>query len=324
MNSVRGKGEGGRGKKKPLRVLVYLAAFFLLPTFPFPLAPSPYAAQDPRPLPDAEKFYGRVRENLARAERLNHLYAYKERRTDVHTNPFGQLGTGGTSLFDVYPSAIRQLTYRRLVARHEMPVSTAELAEQDGQYRVRVAEVRRQMPGGAADERRRLEEEDARSRARGQRSIDDVVNTLEFSLERRTTYNGVPAIIVTFKPKPTARPTTRQGRIAQKFAGTVWIAEETAEVMHLEAKSTDDISFGLGLVARLSEGTTATLTRRSVGGGLWMPTTLTLTGRGRAALFLRRLAVDFAIEWFDYRRLPDDSLTPFLDPRVQGQAGSSP
>lgn len=293
-----------------------LAAIFLIP--------AAYTTQESRPLPNSETFYGRVRENLARAERLNHLYAYTERRTDVHTNPFGQLGTGGTSLFDVYPSAIRQLTYRRLVARDEMPISAAELAEQDGQYRARVVEVRRQMPGGAADERRRLEEEDARSRARGQRSIDDVVNALKFSLERRTTYNGVPAIVITFTPKPTARPTTRQGRIAQKFAGTAWVAEETAEVMRLEAKSTDDISFGLGLVARLSEGTTATLTRRPVGGGLWMPTRLTLTGRGRAALFLRRLAVDFVVEWFAYRRLPDDSLTPFLDPRVQGQAGSSP
>jgi hypothetical protein len=43
-----------------------------------------------------------------------------------------------------------------------------------------------------------------------------------------------------------------------------------------------------------------------------MPTGLTLKGRGRAAL-VRRLVIDFAIDWFDYRRLPENSETPFLE-----------
>lgn len=275
-------------------------------------------------LPDQDAFYARIRENLSRAERINHLYAYKERRTDVHTNPFGRLGTGGTRLFEVYPSAVQQMTYRRLIARDGIPIGAGELAEQDREYQSKVANVRRQMPVGDADERRRLEEESARARQRGQRSIDDVIGTLAFTLERRTDYNGVPAIVITFRPRPGARPATRQGRIAQKFAGTVWVDEAAAEVLHVEAKSIDDISFGYGVVARLSEGTTATVTRRPLADGLWMPTRITLKGRGRAALFLRRLNVDYAIEWFDYRRLPDDSLTPFLDARVQRQSGGGP
>jgi hypothetical protein len=76
-------------------------------------------------------------------------------------------------------------------------------------------------------------------------------------------------------------------------------------------------------VARLGKGTTATVTRGAVGDGLWMPTSLTLSGRGRAVVF-RRLVVDFAIEWFDYRRLPDESLAPFLDARVHREAGGGP
>jgi hypothetical protein len=41
---------------------------------------------------------------------------------------------------------------------------------------------------------------------------------------------------------------------------------------------------------------------------MWMPTGLTLSGRGRAALF-RRLVVDHSIEWFDYARM-DEPFTP--------------
>ena len=67
----------------------------------FLLSPSSFllGGQVPQPLPDLETFSRTARENLARAERVAHLYAFKERRTDVHANPFGRIGTGGTRVF---------------------------------------------------------------------------------------------------------------------------------------------------------------------------------------------------------------------------------
>jgi hypothetical protein len=280
-----------------------------------------YAQDHPLPGPDA--FFHRVRENLARAERATHLYTYRERRTDIHTNPFGRLGTGGTSVYEVYPSPMRQLIYRRLVQHDGQAIDAAELARQDRAYRERAAEVVRARGARHAEERALAEEEAQRARERRERALADVLDALDFRVKERAVYDGVPAIVVAFAPKPGARPTTRQGRTAQRFAGTAWIDEPSAEVMYLQATSIDDISYGLGIVARLAAGTTATVTRKPVGDGTWMPTSLTLTGRGRAVLF-RRLAIDFSIEWFDYRRLPDDLLAPFLDARVHRQAGGGP
>jgi len=278
-------------------------------------------AQD-RPLPDPETFYRMVRQNLTRAERSQHLYTYKERRTDIHTNPFGKLGTGGTSVFHVYPSPARRLSYRRLMERDGKPIPEGELAEQDREYRLRVDEVMRERATAVSDHRS-VEQESEAARQRQQRTIDDVIDTLQFQLKGRTTHEGVAAIVVTFTPKPNARPSTRQGRMAQKFTGTIWVDEAALEVMRVEAKSTDDLTYGGGLVASLGEGTTATVTRRRVGGDVWMPTALTLTGQGRAVVF-RKLVVDYAIEWFDYRRLPHESLTPFLDARIHGEASRRP
>jgi hypothetical protein len=280
-------------------------------------------AQDPTPLPVREVLRRTVQDNLARAERVAHLYAFKERRTDVHTNPFGRIGTGGTRVFDVFPSATRQLRYRRLVEHNGIAVGAQELAEQDRQYRARVTDFQRRLVTEHTDEGRRREADSARARQRGQRRIDAVVEALQFRVEGRTVYEGVPAIVVSFTPRPGARPDTREGRIAQNFAGTIWIHEAAAEVMRVEAKSIADLSFGFGLVARLGKGTEATLTRRPVEQDLWMPTELTLKGRGRAAVF-RTLVVDFAVDWFDYRRLEGDSATPFLDSRVQRQPGGGP
>jgi hypothetical protein len=273
-------------------------------------------------LPDADTFYRRVRENLARAERVSHLYAYKERRTDIHTNPFGRLGTGGASVYEVYPSPVRQLVYRRLVERNGQTVGAAELMRQDREYRDRAGTVLRERGADDPDEAM-VEAETQRARERRERAINDVIDALDFRVTERAMHNGVPAIVITFSPKPDARPTTRQGRTAQHFAGTIWVDERAAEVLHLQATSIGDISYGLGIVARLGKGTTATVTRRPLGDGIWMPTSLALSGRGRAVVF-RRLVVDFGIEWFDYRRLPDELLAPFLDARVHGQARGRP
>ena len=318
MTLVRRKEIGGRRKEKGVRALLFLSLVLLPPSFFLPTDfPSSFllsGSQESRPLPVPEVLYRAVQENLARAERVAHLYAFKERRTDVHTNPFGRIGTGGARVFDVYPSAARQLTYRRLIERNGVALGAQELAEQDRQYRARAADVQRRLVAENPDEGQRREADLARARQRGQRRVDAVVDTLRFRVEGRTVYEGVPAIVVSFTPRPDARPDTREGRTAQKFAGTVWIHEAAAEVMRVEARSIDDISFGFGLVARLGKGTEATLTRRPVGRDLWMPTQLTLKGRGRAAV-VRTLVIDFAVDWFDYRRMEGDWTHPFSPPR---------
>jgi len=273
-------------------------------------------AQEARPLPSHEELFKAVQDNLIRAERIDYQYAFRERRTDIHTNPFGKLGTGGTTVADVYPSATPALTYRRTIERNGVALSPQELAEQDREYQKRAAEVLQRLAAEQPDAKRRRETEIERAAQRGQRRIADVVSTLRFKIEGRAVHEGVPAIVVTFTPRPEAMPETRQGRIAQKFAGTVWIDEARMEVMRLEAKAIDDISFGYGLIARLSEGTVATLTRRRIDGDLWLPTQLTIKGRGRAAVF-RSLVIDFKADWYDYRRLEGDSPTPFLDARVK-------
>jgi hypothetical protein len=273
-------------------------------------------AQSTQPGAVPRSLYEAVRENLAHADRVSYLYAFKERRTDIHTNPFGRIGTGGTRLYEVYPSPVRQLTYRRLIEEEGQPLSPPALAEQDRQYRARVAEVQRGLANQASSARERREAESARAQERRSRRIDDIVETFDFRLEGRSVHEGVPAIVVSFAPRPGAKPVTREGRTAQSFRGSVWIHEAASEVMRVEAESISSISFGFGIVVRVARGARATMTRRPVEGGVWMPTEMTLDGRGRAALF-RSLVLDFSVTWYDYRRLSGESVTPFLDGAAQ-------
>ena len=280
--------------------------------------PNPREVVASEPLVD-EAFFDEVRERLAEAFRLDDFYAYRERRTDINTNPFGRIGTGDIELYEVYPSPTRGLTYRRLVAENGVALSDEELVRQDREYHERAADVRRRLAEDAAEMAQATPEERAEaevrraealaeSRERSRQRVDDIVNAMQFSVERREMFEDRPAIVVTFGPRPGADPQTRRGDLARKFAGTAWIDEADREVRYVEATSVDSISFGFGLAARISDGAAATMRREQVDGGVWMLTSVTLTGSGRAVLFLRGLSIDYSREWFDYRPIAEVSV----------------
>jgi len=249
-------------------------------------------AAQPGDLPQRDTFFKEVRAALARSQEVWHRYAYTERRTELHMNPFGRMGTGGMRVTAVRPHANPQLTYRRVIERNGVPVSKPDLERQDAEYRARVARVQRD----AAD----ADDDDRLARTRAQLILDDVLTTLQFELDRREMRNDKPVIVITFAAKPNARPLTREGRLARVFAGSVWIDEATREVIDVRAVANDDVSFG-GFIAKVYEGTEATVARREIETGVWMPTRVTLTGDVRA--LFRKTRVDHVIEWYDYRNM---------------------
>ena len=133
--------------------------------------------------------------------------------------------------------------------------------------------------------------------------VDDVLKTLQFEIARREVRSGRPVIVVTFTPNPAARPTTREGRLARIFAGSVWIDEALREVTDVQAVAIDDVSFG-GVIAKLYKGTEAVVERREVEPGVWMPTRVRLSGDIRA--LFRKATIKHVIEWTGYRDLGED------------------
>ena len=256
------KKSGGGGTRLPL-----LLFFLLIPTAFLTTGASQGS------LPDEEPFYMAVRENMARANREQVRYAYKERRTELHTNPFGRLGPGDVLLYDVVPGPTPAVTLRTLLERNGKPVPNSKPERQERKVRVD-----------------------------GPSAVDDTVATLQFSLDRRETLHGRSAIVVRFEPRPNARPQTREGKLAKMFSGLIWVDEAAHEVMRVEATAVDDLSYGFGLFAKVRKGSAVTLRRERIDEHIWLPTSVKVKADGRALFALRKLDIDFAIDWFDYRR----------------------
>jgi hypothetical protein len=252
-----------------------LRAALLLALVAVGVAAAQEAALPNAGLPDAPSFLAAARENLAKASRIQGRYAYKERATELHRNPFGRIGSGGVRVFEMRPTGEPGVFMRRLL-------------EDDG-----VA-----VPDADPE---RVERRSRRPQRRS--SIDDAAAVLKFTVVRRERVNGRDQIVVRFEGDPEAEPETREGRIAKMLAGHIWIDEQAREVVRAEATATDDVSYGLGMVVRLRKGARVSMTRALVDstpeGQVRMLTSLRFTGEGRAMLF-RKLTVNHVIEWFDY------------------------
>jgi hypothetical protein len=232
---------------------------------------APGNAQTAPPLPEPKPFFDAVRQNLARSQDVQKLYAYKERRTELNLNPFGRLGTGGTRVIVVTPRPDGAVD-RQLLERDGQPVANSPVVRRESR-----------MPGS------------------GRPMVDDVAMVLDIAMDHRDMLNGRPAIVVRFHGRANVSPRTREGRIARAFSGLIWIDEDAKEVAAIEAAASDDISFGYGMVARLNSGSTVMVQRQPIDRDLWLPTSMRFNGEGRALLF-RKLIINFAVDWFDYRK----------------------
>jgi hypothetical protein len=265
----------------------------------FLLAPG---SQDAKPLPDEATFLAEAKRKLASDERLQARYTYKLRRTEVGRNPFGRIGTGDVSMFEVYPSPILELTYYRKISVNGIAVSPPVLAEQDRKQRVKVEDYVRRLRRESARDRERQLEQGSILGQRERAMVADVTASLEYRMERREILHGQPAIVVSFTPKASARPWSSEGKLVKHFKGRVWIDEEAQQIARVEAEAIDTVSFGLGFLVRIGKGTKGTFVRRPLNGDAWLPTEARLVGSGRALLF-RRFELDLVSEYFDYQAI---------------------
>lgn len=259
------------------------------------LAQSPSA-----PLPDQAAFFAEARKRLASNDLIQSRYSFRERETELRLNPFGRsMGTGPTNVYEVYPHPEEDLTYRRLIERDGEPLSEEELAEQDRDYRDKLAAWQRRLAREGTSARAARLERAAEAKAKDEAMAREALEMFDFQITGRDTWQGQPAIVVSFSPKPGTSPRSREGRVARAFAGRAWIHEFDYEVMNVEAQAIDDVTFGWGMIAKLYRGSKARFTRQRVDGA-WLPVESRFEGTGKA-LMVRRLVIKFARDYYDYR-----------------------
>jgi len=223
-------------------------------------------AQAPTPpLPDRSGFLQQVRSTLQGDRLLQSQYSYREKRTDVRLNDHGEVIGRSEKVVDVDPA--------------------------------RLTELDRENPS-QREKRLRSEAEDRRKE---NEMIDEAFCLYDFRMVGREQLDGYDAILFTIVPVSGFAPRTSEGKLLQKFSGRAWITESDHQLIRVEVEAIDDISMGLGFLARFYKGSHIVFQRRKVSDAVWLPSELRYGGGGRV-LLVKKLRVEGAREYLDYKK----------------------
>jgi hypothetical protein len=269
------------------------------------------AAAQERPLPDYDAFAAQVKKHLATDEERQSGYMFVERRLEQKVDGEGRVTSETVKVFEVYPGLPGENRYRRLIEEDGRPVSAEKLAGQD---RERQDEVEAFVKEQSSESRRqKAAREHEKARRRYSAAIDDLSRVYDIRLIRRERINGHDTILATLNPKEDAKPQTDDGKIMRNFTARAWVSESDYELVRAEVEAIRDLSFGLGLLARVHKGTVATYERRKVNDEVWLPAKVTWTASGRL-LLLRRLRLRGISEFSGYRKFTVDTSITYGKP----------
>ena len=289
--------------------MIYAMPRLIVLALLIPLLPSP-AAQE-RPLPDFDAFAAQVKLHLATDEERQSGYMFVERRTDQRLDSSGRTLHESVKVFEVYPGLPGEDRYRRLIEEDGKPVGAAKLAQADRDRRKEVESYAKRV--ASASGRQKETQEIEKERRHYNEAIDDIFRLYDIQMVRREPIEGHDTIFATLTPKPNVKPLTKDGGIMRHFKARAWISESDYELVRVEIEAVDSLSLGLGLLARIDKGTTATYERRKVNNEVWLPAQVTWTA-GARVLLLKRLRVRGTAEFSGYRKFTVDTSTTYTTP----------
>src|SRR5688572_27656580 len=264
-----------------------------------------------RPLPDFNTFAAEVKKHLATDEERQSGYVFNERRVEQKVNAAGRITDEAVKIYEVYPGLPGENRYLRLIEENGKPTPPDRLAKQDLERRKKAEEYARKQ--AIPSERRKDAREQDKARREYSDAVEDIFRVYDIQMLRREPIEGVDTILATLTPKPGVRPQTDDGKVMRHFKARAWISESDYELVRVEIEAIDNLSFGLGLLARVHKGTVATYQRRKVNGETWLPLQVTWTASARV-LLLRRLRLRGVSEFSNYRRYSVDTSTTIGPP----------
>ena len=282
-----------------MRAIVLAALLLVAPT-----------AQE-RPLPDFNAFAAEVKKHLATDEERQSGYVFTERRVEQKVNAAGRVTDESVKVYEVYPGLPGENRYLRLIEEDGRPTPPDRLAKQDAERRKKAEEYARKQT--VVSERQKEAREQDKARREYSAAVEDIFRVYDIQMLRREPIEGIDTILATLTPKPGAKPQTDDGKVMRHFKARAWISESDYELVRVEIEAIDNLSFGLGLLARVHQGTVATYQRRKVNGETWLPLKVTWTASGRV-LLLRRLRLRGVAEFSNYRRYSVDTSTTLKVP----------
>lgn len=135
---------------------------------------------------------------------------------------------------------------------------------------------------------------------KGQQMFKAIPDAFDFK------YDGMEdgMVRLTFYPKADYDPPNRELKVFRSMSGSMLIEPVQRRMARIDGKLFEDVTFGWGLLARLSKGGTFRVTQREVAPGHWEIVGLDVNMSGHA-IFFKNINVKQHEVKSEFRRMPD-------------------
>ncbi len=172
-------------------------------------------------------------------------------------------------------------TIKLLIEDNGRPVAAEEYRRQ-----LRTWEQILEVAIRADDPRQRasLEKSEKKRKERAE-LVDSALEAFHFTWLGREFRNGCPVSKLSLEPNPQFRPHTRAAEILTHARATIWVDEESGQLVHAETEIIRDISFGGGILGKVYRGGHFVMDQAEAAPGIWLPVRYQYDFSGRKFFF---------------------------------------
>jgi hypothetical protein len=267
-----------------------------------------------QPLPDQESFLIETRKHLQTDSTLQSGYVYVETRRELKLDKGGRTRGESVKVVESYPGLPGEERWERLIAEDGRPVPLEELDRQDRERQQQANEMVQRLAHNSSAELARQERELQKARRERDEAVSDIYNVFDIRMIGRERVEEHDTLAFVLTPRREATPKTGAGEQIRHFSVRAWISEDDHELVTLEAEAIDDLTSGLGVLARLHKGARMSFLRRKVNGEVWLPAVVSYHGSARVGLLLT-LRRGGTSEFSAYRKYSVDTVESFSKPK---------
>ena len=236
-------------------------------------------------LPHIEEILEKVRENLRSDRYLLRNYTYNESQEILEMSKKGDLKNIRTMIYEIFPSAAEEITYRRLVSKNGNPVSKDKLLKQDRKHKKHVQKYAQKAQKRGLSVQSVLEMAEEEALYQEEQALNEMFLLYQFKVQGSDFLEGNPTLIVTFTPRPDFKVKTKHLKPLKKICGRVWINQNNYQLVRIEAKTLSNLHLGWGIISKLNKGANMSFQRRKVNDEIWLPAESFFQGTGRILIF---------------------------------------
>jgi hypothetical protein len=184
----------------------------------------------------------------------------------------------------------------RKVAKDDKALSEKDAAKEEK----KIQELIRKRKDENDQQRQKRQAKEAKDREESRKWVQEIADAYNFTFRGREEVDGHNAYVIDCEPRPGYQPHLKDAKYLTKFSGRVWIEPAEFQLVKMEAKAIDTVSWGLFL-ARLHKGARITVEQTRVNDEVWLPKHVQVTFDARFAL-LMSLHMDIDVTYRDYKK----------------------